>query len=453
MRASKAEAIGILFAATLALSMGAEDEVSWPPALAGGEHFMRIEGPDLLETIGEIREGVSIARTPPVVTFHYYDCQSYEGKPWSVWGDGLVVGEHYYSAVGDHRSPDGNAFLYDYDGTTNELTMLADVRQVLRRPEGWYTPGKIHSSIGLGRDAWLYYSTHRGSTRVADDPANHFEGDWILRTHPETHRTEIVVHAPLAMQCLPTGLLDSERMIWYAGTADGLQVKGPQFLAYDVADRKTLYSDGVGPYRAMILAESTGMLYFHGGPGEDDEGHRSGEARLYRFDPRNPDPPRAIAARVGLRAATAETPDGLVYTIDRDRLWSFDVKSETAKALGSTAVATQDYTTSLDADPTGRYLYYIPGAHGGAERDGTPIVQYDTRTHTRKILCFLHPTVEKHTGYIPIGSFGYAVSEDGGRLFVTWNGAHEVRDRSGRVPFRSVAMTVVEIPESERLLD
>jgi hypothetical protein len=110
-----------------------------------------------------------------------------------------------------------------------------------------------------------------------------------------------------------------------------------------------------------------------------------------------------------------------------------------------------DYTTNLDVDPTGRFLYYIPGAHGGAEKDGTPVVQFDTARKTRKVICFLHPVLRDQTGYIPIGSFGSALSDDGGTLFVTWNGAHDVGASERRVPFRSVAMTVIEIPASERI--
>ena len=337
----------------------APPDVAWPPALPGGKPSVTVRGKELLRPASRLRDGVTVAKTAPVVTFRYYDCQTYEGNPWSVWGDGLAVDGHYYSAVGDHRSPEGNAFLYDYDVAAGTLTRLADVRSIIGRPAGWYTPGKIHSRIGLGSDGWLYYSTHRGSTRVADDPNNHFDGDWILRTHPETGRSEVVVHAPLEMQCLPTGMLDPGRMIWYAGTADGLRRKDPQFLAYDLRAGKTLHAGAHGPHRAMIFAPSTGRIYFHGSADKADR-------HLYRFDPASPGRPERLDAEVGLRAATAVTPRGLVYTIDRDELWVFDTTREAARSLGPAVVAAMDYTTSIDADPTGRYLYYLPGAHGGS---------------------------------------------------------------------------------------
>ncbi len=431
--------------------VAAEDEVSWPPKLPGGKEVVTIDSPALLKPAGELKAGVVIAKKPPTVDFLYYDCQTYEGKPWSVWGDGLALGDKYYSSVGDHKSPQGNAFVYEYDAKTRKLTQLVDLRAALDRPDGWYTPGKIHSRLDLGKDGWLYFSTHRGSTRVGLDPKNHFAGDWIMRCDPTSGKSEVVVHAPLKMQCLPTGMLDPQRMIWYAGTADGLNQGKPQFLAYDIVHGKPLYTDGYGPYRAIIFAKSTGKVYFHGEqaePGKDGAG-----ASLSRFDPDKPGKPQPIPAVAGLRAASLETPQGVVYTIDRDNLWAFDVKTEKSRRAGPTAVASQTYTTSLDADPSGRYLYYIPGAHGGAENDGTPVVQYDTKTNTRKVICFLHPVLWKECGFIPIGSFGYDLSPDGSTLFVTWNGAHDVDQIERKVPFRTVAMTAIHIPESERRLD
>lgn len=431
------------------LPAGAAEEIPWPPELPGAKPHVVIQGNQLLEPKAKLKDGVTIAKTPPRVEFHYYDCQTYAGKPWSVWGDGIVANGKYYSAVGDHLSPEGNAYVYEFDPETKNLRKLTDLRSVLDRPDGHYTPGKIHSALGMGKDGWIYFSTHRGSTKVALDPKNHFEGDWIMKVNPADGKAGIVAAQPLAMQCLPTGMLDSGNMVWYAGSADGLNKKNPQFLVYDIGKGETLYTDGEGPYRAMALSSSTGIMYFHGGS-EPEGKSRSAERGLYRFDPRKPGKPQKTGTKAGLRAASGETPQGIIYTVDGDELWAFDVKTEKAESLGSSVVATKDYITSLDADPTGRYLYYIPGAHGGAEDDGTPIVQYDVRSRSKKVICFLHPTLGKATGYIPIGSFSSALSADGGTLFVTWNGAHEVPEKSKRVPFQSVAMTAIEIPESER---
>ena len=205
-----------------------------------------------------LREYVAIAKTPPKVDFLYFPCQTYEPKPgvWSVWGDGSFIGNTYFTAIGDHSHPGGNAFVYAYDSKSRKLKLLTDLRSVLKQPDGRYTPGKIHSELGLGTDGWLYFSTHRGSTKIAFHPTAQFKGDWILRHHRETSLTEIVAHAPLPMQCLPFGTLDPERLIFYAGTADGINEKEPQFLAYDLRQRKVLFSDPRGPARALIRAKS-----------------------------------------------------------------------------------------------------------------------------------------------------------------------------------------------------
>ena len=434
---------------TLILSLCAANLVSaqlvWPPE----GQVLGASSPALLVPTGILLEGVKIAKTSPQVDLLYYDCQTYAAKPgvWSAWGDGLAVGDLYYSAIGDHSSPGGNAFVYAYDSNTQELKKLTDLRGALKQPDGHYTPGKIHSELGLGADGWLYFSTHRGSTKIAFHETARFKGDWLMRHHPEEGKTEIVAHAPLPMQCLPCGTLDPERLIFYSGTADGKNEKAPQFLAYDLKARKVLYSDERGPARAMIRARN-GMIYFHA--------EKSGSAPLLRFDPDKPKKGLTpIAASVGLRAASAETSEGKVYTVDRDELWEFDTESETARSLGATAVGSQTYITSLDHDPaTGRYLYYIPGSHGGAQADGSPLVQYDLKTKKRKVIAFLHPFFEKKIGYIPMGAYSVAGSPAGDKVYTTWNGNRKDSEskggKGGKVRFNTCALTVVHIPESER---
>ena len=112
-------------------------------------------------------------------------------------------------------------------------------------------------------------------------------------------------------------------------------------------------------------------------------------------------------------------------------------------------MASQDYVTSLDADPAGRYLYYVPGAHGGAEKDGSPVVQFDVKTRAKKIIAFLHPFYRDKYGYVPLGTFSSALSPKGDTLYITWNGNRSGPTR-GRWLWDVVALTVVHIPASER---
>jgi hypothetical protein len=129
---------------------------------------------------------------------------------------------------------------------------------------------------------------------------------------------------------------------------------------------------------------------------------------------------------------------------DSAALFAFDTKTEKAEELGEAAVGSMNYITSIDADPSGRYLYYVPGAHGGAERDNTPVVQFDLKTKQRKVIAFLHPFYRQKYGCTPVGTFSSAIDEKGETLYVTWN-----VNRVGRA-WDCVALTAIHIPAAER---
>ena len=215
------------------------------------------------------------------------------------------------------------------------------------------------------------------------------------------------------------------------------------FFAYDIKKRKVLHTAENGPYRYLIFSKSTGCIYYVNKDG----------GQLMKYDPSVNKPPWPISGKIGIRAATQESPDGFVYTISTRgdaSIWRFNTKTEEIDRLGQARVGTQDYITSIDLDPTGKYIYYTPGAHGGSQKDGTPIVQFNVKTGQKKVLAFLHPYYQKRYGYTLLGTFGSAIDETGERLYVTWNGNRSGMDRRGRYPFDTCALTVINIPASER---
>jgi hypothetical protein len=290
----------------------------------------------------------------------------------------------------------------------------------------------------------LYFSTHRGSSAATSDKY-HYQGDWILRCDPKTGKTEVVAQGPVPKHCIPNSVLDPERMIFYGGTAagSGSDSDGVQFFAYDVLNRKLLYSGPHGPPRYMIFARSSGKVYFV--PDREDM-----VGDLMCYDPAKGGEPYKINASLGLRSATQETPQGMVYTVSKGtkggetQIYAFNTKTEKAEVVGPAAVGTAQYITSMDADPSGRYLYYIPGAHGGADKDGTPVVQFDTQTRKRKVIAFLHPYFKDKYGATLVGTFSSAVDPSGDKLYITWN-----VNRGSRA-WDCCALTVIHIPESER---
>jgi len=412
-----------------------------PPTLPDGKMVATFSSTELLEPPPSLRN-VMVAKTPPVIDFLYYPGQDYEGKPWSNWGDGVATSGKYYSAIGDHKAPDGNAFVYEYDTTTKTLKKVVDLQELLHVPEGQYSPGKIHGRIDMGRDGWLYFSTHRGSTRVTTDEYG-YKGDWIVRHNPETSTTEVVAHGPVGKHCIPCSVLDPDRLIFYGGTTAGERAdKRILFFAYDIANRKLLYSGEGGPGRYMLFSRSTHRVYFTPGLA----------GPVFRYNPDQDARPIELDVEIGVRAATQETPQGYIYTISKDdaMIYRFDTKTEKVDRIGSASIGIQTYITTIDADPTGRYLYYVPGAHGGSEKDGSAIVQFDVTTKRKKVVTFLHPFLKQQLGYTPLGTFSTAVSPSGEKLYITWNG-NLGGIRRGRLTWDACALTVVHIPPSERL--
>jgi hypothetical protein len=416
-------------------------EPTYPPTLPGGKEVVTDTANEFLKPPVALREGVTVAKTPPTVDFLYYPGQTYAGKPWSNWGDSLAVNSKYYASIGDHLAPAGNAFVYEYDPATKKFRLLADVRKILQLPEGHYTPGKIHGRLDLGDDGWLYFSTHRGSTKVTTDPY-HYKGDWILRAHPETGKAEVVAQGPVPKHCIPNSVLDPKRLIFYGGTAAGSggDEDGIHFFAYDVRNKKVLCDVPDGPSRYMVFAQSTGRIYYTQGK----------DGALMRYDPEKGGLPVKIDGKIGIRAATQETPQGIVYTVSQGQggresmLYAFDTKTEKIEELGPAAVGKQQYVATLDADPTGRYLYYLPGAHGGSDADGTPVVQFDVQTRQKKVLAFLHPFYQERYGCTLKGTYSAAVDPKGDKLYVTWNVSR------GSRAWDCCALTVIHLPASER---
>jgi hypothetical protein len=411
---------------------------AFPPTFPGGQDVVTVSGDVLLQPPVALREGVEIAKTAPEVDVLLFPGQDYPGKPWSAWGDSIAHGGKYYASIGDHLAPAGNAFVYAYDPAARKLRRIVDVRATLGMPDGHYTPGKIHGRLDVGKDGRLYCSTHRGGTKVTTDKY-HYEGDWILAHDLASGKTEVVTRGAVPKHCVPASVLDPERLIFYGGTAPGEGEKDVRFFAWDVKASKLLYAGEDGPPRYLIFARSTGRVYWT--PGSDGDA-----GPVYRWDPAKGGAPEKLATEIACRAATRETPDGKIYTIskggkgEKAEIWAFDVKTETAERLGEANVASQEYVASIDADPTGRYLYYSAGAHGGGDKDGTPVVRYDVKTKTRTVVAFLAPALKEKTGIVPVGTYSSALDDDGKTLYVTWNA-----NRGGKA-WDVVLLTALRLP-------
>lgn len=192
----------------------------------------------------------------------------------------------------------------------------------------------------------------------------------------------------------------------------------------------------------MILAQSTGRVYYV---------PEVADGELMRYDAAAGGPPQRLTGKkMGIRAATAETPQGFVYSVSSGQgatdanLWSLNTKTEEVKLLGPAAVGAEAYIASLDVDPTGRYLYYVPGAHGSSQQDNSAVVQFDVETGRKKVIAFLHPLFQQKYGCTLKGTYGTAVSPDGEKLYITWNVSR------GTKAWDCCGLSVIHIPAAER---
>ena len=121
------------------------------------------------------------ATTPPTVDFAAYPKPSYAGNPWSMWGQTLFASNRrFYSAIGDHKAPDGNSFVYEYDPITKKLKMIGDVQNATNHVPGSWGHGKIHASINEANDGYIYTTTYWGSSTGIIFDSN-YKGSVILR--------------------------------------------------------------------------------------------------------------------------------------------------------------------------------------------------------------------------------------------------------------------------------
>jgi hypothetical protein len=155
-----------------------------------------------------------------------------------------------------------------------------------------------------------------------------------------------------------------------------------------------------------------------------------------------------------MRCSTAETSKGEIYGITHKttQIFRYRPASDELTLLGPNWLS-GSYTAVCVLSPDERFVYYLPGAHGGAFKDGTPVVQYEIATGQRKVLAFLAAACEKELNYVPAGTYGIKISADGGTLYVNFNGhpADAIRPAHIKpIGFGLTAFAAIQIPTSER---
>ncbi len=388
--------------------------------------------------------------------------------PWSNWSQANFYPKSgkFYSAVGDHGAYDAHLYIVEYDPARKTVRCLPEINAVLGRSKDQFGEGKIHGWLDFypkgSPNLWFCTYWAKYPEPEEEDYATGYDGGHIMSLNVENG--DIIDYGvPLKRASWPYHRVDTERGIMYAVGMFG------EFLAWDINEQKTLWAgylpQGMHWYhRAIMIDEKTGLVYTTNQIAEDKDIH------FLKYDPAKnrffllqcvmpPDPPAKPGAppgKSGMRAQTAHRgPDGLFWGVSRSgELFSFDPVKEEVIDRGPNWPGKERYTCSMARSPKGRYIYYLPGAHGMSFAEGAAVVQYDTATGKKKVLAFLHPYYYEKYGYTMGGTFSIALDDSGERLFVLMNGAFIDLEEQMKLErpdvFGHPSVLLIHIPEAER---
>jgi hypothetical protein len=395
----------------------------------------------------------TVAAEPPTVDFAFHrdlGPDAVHRRLWSSWGDIAMAGDgRVYCAIGDHGNDaggDARCFLYVWEPAQKTLTQIIDMNRVVAAQPGQPAWSKVHAKIDEGRDGKIYFSCTLNDGNRAGAPQFHWTdqlpGGQLYQYDPATDRTAVFANLP-SRRCTATSRLDRDRHVWWCN----LEVGGNALWCLDLATRKPLFqaSDGSMGFNRSFALGRDGSVYFNG------------PDRLMKYD--------RVAARIvptqssfgdspGMRSATRESADGCIYgtTHGTGQLFRYRTAADELTLLGP-AWLKGEYVTVVELSADERFLYYLPGAHGGAFRSGTPVVQYELATGRRKVLAFLATVFGPEIGYVPAGTYGMKLSGDDRTLYVNFNGhaADRLRPQSHKPNgFGLCGFAALHIPPTER---
>ena len=369
----------------------------------------------------------------PRVRAAVYPRPDYEGNPWSQWGQGVVLDDgRFLSAIGDHQGRDGNSYLYVYDPAEQRLVRIGDVASLAGHDEGDWGYGKVHAPMVAGPCGEVYVASYWG-TRTDLEFGGSYQGDVLLRLDPERRTSESLgtvldEHGVPSMAGWPAGGL------LYAEAADPERFD-PQrgaFVVIDMATGEQVFAtddeeDHRG-FRAMAV-DAEGRVMFSRAGGQ-----------LARWDPATGELRDLDTELPGefLRAATPPAPDGTVYVVTQepDVLLALEPDGS-LRELGEMA----GYTASVALSPDGDRLWYVPGAHGDAAEQGTPLIEVDTATGDQRVVVELDPLARDGLGLSLGGTYNVVPGPGGDVLYLGMNAAEPDADDT----FGEVVLVVVEL--------
>lgn len=463
------------------LPVFAQEATPWPPALKGAVHgTATVENESFLkipENVAELaaKEGSAkfvMAKTPPRVQIAFHDELGENAatrRLWSSWGDiGRAKDGSVYVGIGDHGDDiggDARCFIYRWDPKTAKLTQVVDMNKVIPPKPGQPAWSKIHAKIDEGPDGGIYFccTLNDGNRAKLPDPTKPkapkaygfhegLPGGQVYRLDPVTGKVSVFTSLP-PRRCTATSLFDEQRNLWWCNLEAG---EGNALWCLDLKSGKPIYQgeDGSVGFNRNFALLNDGSIIFNGNLVGDAKDGDAPLMKLNLADGQIRQTKSIFKNSPGMRCTTRETKDGQVFgiTYKNTQLFRYDVKKDELEIIGSDWLA-GSYVAVCELSPDEKYVYYLPGAHGKAWNDGTPVIQYNIATRQQKVLAFLAPTLDRELEYVPGGTYGIKLSADGSTLYVNFNGHPGDRLRPAKmkpIGFGLTSFAAIHIPASER---
>ena len=359
----------------------------------------------------------------------------------------------YYYSIGNHLYYGGSAYMMKYDPKEKKQSICFDLKDVLGWTDDMWTDGKIHGNPDIDSDGNMFVPTFSGPRPLDADLSSKeidYRGGNVVRYNIFDGTIEDL-GVPLEGDTWCYSAYDMKQGLLFAvGQARN------RVMVYDTVNKKLLYGghpDGVTWWRRCILVDDESSLIFSSDSSVDGGTGRiiSYERRNHTFrayDAQTPQNP-VTGKHEPLRSHTRRRdPSGKYWCFDQTgHMFTFEPDKMEITSLGPNWGEIGKYTPSICQSPGGRYLYYVPGAHGHIYKYGTPVVQYDTKRNTKKVVAFLNDYFLDKYGYCAYGAFGLELDPTGKDLFFYVNGLFT--ERSLGSGYGRPALFNVHIPASE----
>ena len=446
-----------------------------------------------------------LAKTPPVLDWAILPGQWRGGALWSSWGDALYASDgNFYCSIGDHHAPYGHSYIYRVNPKTRKIDLVVDFTKVLGtkfveggKTKELYAPGKIHGPL-VEHGGWIYFSGYRGGLPYTTDKQQ-YDGDPLICYELATGKVEnLGIPVPEVSHAAYRVVELDGKLCWCGLVQGGEDIggnKAPEnFFVYNIADKKLVYYDGpkANAARAFIITADGRAYYSTTLPPKAEqtaeydkkvaeaekgmEGNKrkdkllkgaikkiarpTGPSILVMYDPKANkvvETKMVVPDDGVLRAATRVASNGIAYCVTVEgTVFSVDTNRNTIQKEYGRIVPKggNGYTPVAKLDPTERYVYLLPGAHGLAHQDGSVVLRLDVATGKLKALAFLNDYFRGKEHYNLGGAFGTALSDDGSTLFINWNGRPLDKQVSvgskELIGFDLCSVMMLHIPESDR---